>query len=74
MTDSGYVYRCSAGEMFDSVAFNIYGSEAYACDLMNANPKYATKIIFDGTEQLIIPMIYEDTETETAASAAPWKE
>ncbi len=73
MTDSGYVYRCSAGEMFDSVALNIYGSETYACELINANPKYATKIVFDGTETLTIPIIYEVAETETA-SAAPWKE
>lgn len=72
--NSGYVYQCSAGEMFDSIAMNIYGSESYACDLINANPQYASRIVFDGTEQLIIPIVYEDTQTETAVSRAPWKE
>lgn len=73
MTSSGYEYLCSAGEMFDSIALELYGDEKYACDLINANPKYAQKIVFDGTERLTIPLIEEDAET-SASSAAPWKE
>ena len=43
---SGYMYQCSAGETFDSVALQIYDDEKYACDLMNANPHLVTKSVF----------------------------
>ena len=76
MTESGYLYKCSAGETFDGIANLIYGNEKYACDLMNANPQYITRIVFDGSERLILPLIDEtnDAEEQYAPSNAPWKE
>ena len=74
MTKSGYSYLCSAGEMFDAIALKVYGDEKYAYALMNANPKYAETVIFEGNEELILPII-ETEETEAyAATTAPWKE
>ena len=74
---SGYIYRCSAGETFDIVALQIYGDEKYAGDLMNANPHFATKSIFDGTEELLLPVVEisgDEQENEYAPASAPWKE
>ena len=77
MTLTGYVYVCSAGETFDSVALELFGNEKYACELLNANPAYSNKIVFDGDEELEIPDI-EMPETVTGEqympAKAPWKE
>ena len=77
MVYSGNGYKCSAGETFDGIALLIYGDERYACDLMNANPWYATKIVFDGGELLALPIVEvpeQDDEEEYASAIAPWKE
>lgn len=74
---SGYVYQCSAGETFDAIALQVYDNEKYACDLMNANPHLATKLVFDGTEVLNLPVVEaeeDEQENEYAPAFAPWKE
>ena len=73
---SGYAYRCSAGETFDSVALAVYGDEKYACELMKANPELVTKSVFDGTELINLPVVETpDEETQNYGAAnAPWKE
>lgn len=74
---SGYSYRCSAGETFDKVALNIYGHEKYAADLMNANPGYVRRAVFQGDEVLSLPVVEipeNENENEYAPSTAPWKE
>lgn len=70
---SGYLYRCSAGETFDMVALNVYGREKYAADLMNANPEYATRAVFAGSEVLSLPVVNVIAENEYAPSTAPWR-
>ncbi len=77
MQYSGQVYLCSAGETFDSVALVLYGEEAYAADLLNANPELCTKPIFTGGEKLRLPVVEipEDEASGIYAPAnAPWKE
>jgi len=78
MTLSGYAYRCSAGETFDSIALELYGSEKYASDLMCANPEYSDVAVFRGGESLYLPVIdipeSERDETVTEPEKAPWKE
>lgn len=74
---SGFVYRCSAGETFDKVALNIYDHEKYAADLMNANPGYVRRVVFQGDEVLSLPVVEipeNENENEYAPSTAPWKE
>lgn len=74
---SGFVYRCSAGETFDKVALNIYDHEKYAADLMNANPGYVWRAVFQGDEVLSLPVVEipeNENENEYAPSTAPWKE
>lgn len=76
MIRSGYVYHCSAGESFDSVALQIYGDEKYAAELLCANVKYCEKMVFTGGEELVLPVVEvaADADTGGQIGAAPWKE
>lgn len=72
---TGYEYRCSGGESFDSVALEIYGDEKYAAELLCANVKYCKKTVFTGGEILILPVIEVavDEENGNRIDEAPWK-
>lgn len=76
MTNTGYVYKASAGESFDTLALAIFGDEKYASELLSANPSLCDKMIFDGTEEIEIPVVdTEDAAGEVYMPAdAPWKE
>lgn len=77
MTLSGFVYQCSSGETFDAVALRVYGDEAYACEILNANPALCTKLFFDGGEILQLPVVEVsegDTSEDYMPAVAPWKE
>lgn len=75
MDMSGFIYTCSAGETFDSVAREIYGDEKYAAELLCANPEHALKIMFTGGEELFLPsiVIYPEELAELPVTP-PWKE
>ena len=78
MDISDYVYLCSAGETFDSVALYMYEDEKYAAELLCANPEESDKAVFQGGEVLRLPEIEvpdEDSdEVSATAEKAPWKE
>lgn len=79
MEASGYVYHCSAGETFDSVALNEYHSEKYAAELMSMNPEYCRVTTFTGKEVLflpviVIPEIQNGAGNSAIPTTAPWKE
>ena len=77
MNLTGQVYFCSAGETFGSVALALYGEEAYAADLLNANPTLCTTPIFTGGEVLALPVVeIPESEGENVymPAKAPWKE
>lgn len=77
MIYSGTAYKCSAGETFDRIALAMYKDEKYACNLIDANPWYATKTIFEGGELLALPVVAvpeSEDEEEYASAVAPWKE
>lgn len=70
------VYVCTAGETFDSVALILFGEEAYAADLLSANPALCTKPVFTGGETLKIPDVEipeSDASGSYAPAIAPWK-
>lgn len=74
---SGYEYKCSAGETFDSVSLALYGDERYACELMAVNPALCRICVFTGGEVLDIPIVAlpdGEQENEYAPARAPWKE
>ena len=74
MTD--YVYTCSAGETFDSIARVLWGYEKYAAELMSVNPEMSGVLVFGGGETLYIPVI--DIQDDMVAAAepdrAPWRD
>ena len=75
MEMSGYVYVCSAGETFDSVAREVYGNEKYAAEILCANPECATKIVFAGDEKLYLPSIFVLPQDQAELpTTPPWKE
>ena len=77
MTLSGQTYRCSAGEMIDTIALTIYGDEKYACELLNANPGHSLTQIFEGGEILNLPVVEipeNNVGSARMADVAPWKE
>lgn len=74
---SGFEYKCSAGETFDSIALTMYGHEKYAADLMNANPQYVSMTAFTGAEILALPVVEKmesDDDISYIPGTAPWRE
>lgn len=76
---SNTLYRCAAGETFDSVALEVYGSEKYSCELLNANPDLCLLPVFSGGELLDLPVVEipdadNEDEDEIMPAAPPWKE
>lgn len=73
MTDSGYRLKAVAGETFDGIARDLFGSEQYAAELMSFNPEYCNRMRFEGGEELKIPYVYVPGDTRYASAEAPWK-
>lgn len=76
---SNTLYRCAAGETFDSVALEVYGNEKYSCELLNANPDLCLLPVFSGGELLDLPVVEipdadNEDEDEIMPAAPPWKE
>ena len=70
---SGFVWTASAGETFDMIALAVYGNEKYACDLMDASPKWVQTARFEGGEEIAIPVVLAQS-SESGLTDAPWKE
>ena len=73
---SGYLYKCSAGETFDTIALAIYGNEKYAAELMAANPELVRVAMFVGGEVLRFPVVEiaeDESDVTSAPAVAPWK-
>ena len=76
---SGTQYQCVAGETFDSVALEVYGDEAYSCELLCANPTLCMIPMFTGGELLDLPIVEipdadDEDEDDYEPPGAPWKE
>ena len=73
---SGLRYVAADGESFDSVAMEVYGDEKYAAELLNANPALAGKMVFEGGEEIQLPVVEvpeEEMENAYMPDRAPWK-
>jgi len=62
-------YRTTQGDMWDSIARQVYGNEFYMHILVDANPKYRTVVIFSANCILTIPEITRDV----GVSWPPWR-
>lgn len=76
MIISENVWIASSGESFDMIAFNVYGDEKYASEIMTANPTLCDKMNMTGGEIVKLPVIDipEDIEEDYESANAPWKD
>lgn len=58
------------GETFDSFAFRIYGEERMSHYIRQYNTQYSDTVIFNGGEELTVPVL---SETESKEALAPWR-
>lgn len=63
------IYTTVAGDMWDLIAYKIYGDEVYMAQLLAANPDQANTVVFGAGVELIVP----DVEISAASSLPPWK-
>lgn len=53
-------YICSNGDMWDSIAYSLYGDEFLFPEIMKANRAYARVLTFEGGEVLNVPIRVEN--------------
>ncbi|MCM3632930.1 tail protein X [Paenibacillus camelliae] len=62
-------YTTIQGDMWDSIAHKVYGSESNMVQLMQANPQHTTTTVFSAGVVLTVPSIPEPVDS----SLPPWK-
>ena len=63
-------YMAKAGDTFDLLALRMYGDDQLAGYISDYNPDYSDILIFEGGEQLKIPIV---DNVETEETIAPWR-
>ncbi|MCE5199907.1 MAG: tail protein X [Armatimonadota bacterium] len=63
-------YTTIQGDMWDSVAYKLYGDELKMTELIAANPQYATTVVFSAGVVLKVPQI----SALTSVIVPPWKQ
>ena len=53
-------YVCANGDMWDSIAYRLYGDEFMLPEIMKANRAYARVLTFEGGEVLSVPIRVEN--------------
>lgn len=61
-------YQTRQGDMWDSIAYRLYGDERYMVDLLRENQKYRHIYIFPANIELNIPSI----DTSEMLPVPPW--
>ena len=64
------VYTAKTGDMWDSIALKLYGSEKKSTEIMAVNPRLVDIIVFSGGEKVNLPDNIKVAEPETLA---PWR-
>lgn len=72
MPDKYIIYTAARGETFDSVALAMYGDESLVPNILQNNPALCGKMVFDGGDEIIVPVI-SISETKTDSATAPWR-
>jgi len=67
----GITYRTKQGDMWDYIAWKIYGSEDYVNVLYDANPQYLKEFIFEDGIEITCPEINIEDDT---ADAPEWRD
>lgn len=63
-------YTTIQGDMWDLIAYKVYGSEVYMTELLEANEKYKEMAVFPAGLTLTCP----DIPRKKSRIAPPWKE
>ena len=66
--DNTFQYSTMQGDTFDMLALDVYNDESKASVIIQANPQYASVLIFDADVVLTIPLI----SAEAASTLPPW--
>lgn len=66
---NAYIYTTQAGDTFDSIALDFYNDETFSSTIIQANLRYCNTLVFQGGEELLIPII----EQPQATTLPPWK-
>ena len=53
-------YVCSNGDMWDSIAYRLYGDESMFPEIMKVNRAYARVLTFEGGEVINVPIRVEN--------------
>ena len=61
-------YRTIQGDMWDSIAYKLYGDERYMIDLLKANQEYRHIYVFPANISLRVPPI----DTTEVIPPPPW--
>ena len=75
-------YICANGDMWDDIAYRLYGDELMFPEIMKANRAYAHVLTFEGGEVLNVPVHVENplvvvttpfsTSAEIVLVRSPW--
>ncbi|MEK4046579.1 tail protein X [Paenibacillus sp. FSL H8-0048] len=63
------IYRTVQGDMWDGIAFKVYGDAKFMTLLLNANPAHAAVSVFSGNIVLNVPELPSDI----SSSLPPWR-
>ena len=63
-------YVTSQSDMFDIIAYDLYGNEFLASDIAELNPEYCGELVFDAGIELKVPVYDEPSDSERVA---PWR-
>lgn len=63
-------YTTVSGDMWDAIAYKLYGREALFPVLIKANPRHTDTVIFSAGVVLQVP----DVDTSETALLPPWSE
>lgn len=62
-------YTTVQGDMWDTIAYKVYGNEQSLILLMRANPVHLRTVVFDAGVRLTVPVLPPDATT----GLPPWK-
>lgn len=64
------IYTASAGETWDVIAWKLYGEERMASALIQANPRLADMVVFEGGEGVLFNVV---STVNSPESLPPWR-
>lgn len=66
-------YTSIQGDMWDNIAYKVYGDETKIYPLIEANPEYRDIYVFPGGIVLTVPEVEEETGESVTASVPIWR-